>query len=325
MPRPANLSLELLRTFLLLVRNGGDAARTTQQLKINQPSMSKRLKYLQHAGRVLRQPWLCLEGKTWKLTGEGKRVLPAVEEIIDRYEQLRHFQEGLQGARSDLRFACGPEEAAGLVHDAFHRFRGQDPEARVRISTLPGRARIEGVANGSLDLATVTHDDDAIARIARRKLHIDRLGAEPLALVCAAGSPWAARLRKQPKTAAAPQALVGVPLILPAPDSGIRRRLERVFRKKDLTRELDVVLELSGWSSILAYVRDGVGVGLVGAAAVTESEALVVRGLDREVFPPIQTRLICRYDLGTGSALDLSDEGQAFRSALREAAERRGG
>src|SRR5215831_3873086 len=80
MPRPVSLSLDLLRTFLLLNRNDGDAAKTTRELGINQPSMSKRLKYLQHSDpRVLQRPWLYLDGKTWRLTEEGTKVLPAVE------------------------------------------------------------------------------------------------------------------------------------------------------------------------------------------------------------------------------------------------------
>src|ERR1700733_6255396 len=77
MPRPVTLSLDLLQTFLLLVEHEGDASVTAQQLGINQPSMSKRLSFLQHSGRVLVKPWLVREGKTWKLTVEGQKVLPA--------------------------------------------------------------------------------------------------------------------------------------------------------------------------------------------------------------------------------------------------------
>lgn len=50
MPRPSTLSLELLQTFLVLLRDDGDAAVTTRELDINQPSMSKRLSIFQHAG-----------------------------------------------------------------------------------------------------------------------------------------------------------------------------------------------------------------------------------------------------------------------------------
>lgn len=68
MPRSVSLSLDLLRTYLLLVRSDGDAARTAQQLGINQPSMSKRLRYFQHAGPLLERPWLDRDGKSWTMT-----------------------------------------------------------------------------------------------------------------------------------------------------------------------------------------------------------------------------------------------------------------
>src|SRR5438552_3133419 len=76
MPRQASLSIDLLRTFLLLIKEEGDAASTARILGINQPSMSKRLGYLQHAGAILARPWLVREGKTWKLTEEGARGKP---------------------------------------------------------------------------------------------------------------------------------------------------------------------------------------------------------------------------------------------------------
>src|SRR5690349_2044595 len=47
MPRRASLSVELLDTFLRLLENGGDAARTATELGLNQPSMSKRMALLQ--------------------------------------------------------------------------------------------------------------------------------------------------------------------------------------------------------------------------------------------------------------------------------------
>ena len=84
MPRPPSISPELMTTFVTVVRTEGDATRAAELLNINQPSMSKRLAFLQHAGRILRRPWLERVGKTWRLTEEGRRVLPAVEELVHR-------------------------------------------------------------------------------------------------------------------------------------------------------------------------------------------------------------------------------------------------
>ncbi len=53
MPRSVSLSFELLQTFVSLICQEGDAAAVMRELELIQPTLSKRLKYLQHAGPLL--------------------------------------------------------------------------------------------------------------------------------------------------------------------------------------------------------------------------------------------------------------------------------
>ena len=313
MPRPVTLSLDLLQTFVRLVENEGDASATAQQLGINQPSMSKRLSFLQHSGRVLVRPWLVREGKTWKLTSEGAKVLPAVKEIIHRFEQLTAFVPRRPGPW--VRFACGQEAVVGFVKTALREFQEQHPESRVRVSTPRGRARIEGVANGSLDLATVTHSEKAIRLLARRKLHIEPLLEARLALVCAPDAEWAGAFRKVLKTRAPAEAFLGYPLILPEPNAGIRKSVDRVLERKGLLGQLDIALEIGGWAAILTYVREKFGVGLVAESALQKADDLLVRYLDAKTFMPVVTRLICRRLPGS-EELDLTPAARKFYETL---------
>src|SRR4051812_18147584 len=94
MPRTSRLSIELLQTFLCLLDHGGDTTAAAAELGINQPSMSKRLAFLQHPGRGITRPWLRRAGKTWTATAEGLRVLPAVRDLLARYGRLTAFTEG---------------------------------------------------------------------------------------------------------------------------------------------------------------------------------------------------------------------------------------
>src|SRR5262249_53985635 len=80
---------------------------------------------------------------------------------------------------------------------------------------------------------------------------------------------------------------------------------------------LDIALEVGGWSTILAYVRDGFGVGLVCEAAVGGADGLVVRPLDAAAFPPIEARLICRRGGGGGGGGAPSAAGRAWRGGGR--------
>ena len=320
MPRPTHLSLELLRTFLSLVRNDGDAVQAAQHLGVNQPSMSKRLRFLQHAGSVLSRPWLEREGKTWRLTAEGQKVLPAVAEIVGRYEQLTGFITEPTPQQPQVRFSCGQNSVAGFVRQAIHLFRKEHPEVRVRVATMPGSSRIEGVANGSLDLATVTHDENAIFEIARRPLFVETITSDRVALVCAEDTPWSKPLGQIASDHLTLDDLTHFPLILPEPAAGIRKGLDQALRRQGLLGKLDVLLEIGGWNAILTYVRDGMGVGLVSEAALPVNGKLIARYLNPESFTPIAIKLICRRALTTGEELDLSPEGRAFRTTLRQAA-----
>ena len=82
--------------------------------------------------------------------------------------------------------------------------------------------------------------------------------------------------------------------MLPEPDAGIRKGLDQILRREGVLSNVHVVLEVGGWSTILAYVRDGHGAGLVSEGILSDAPGLIVRFLDSEHFPPIAAKLICR-------------------------------
>jgi DNA-binding transcriptional LysR family regulator len=316
MPRGVTLSFELLETFVTFIREGGETAATMERLGLEQPALWKRLRYFQQAGPLLERPWLVCEGKRWALTAEGERVWPATVELVDRYHDLRTF---LSGAGSPgpavVRFACGQQMAGGLVREAFDGFRRQHPDARIRLSTLRGQARIEGVASGALDLALVTFDEAAIRELARRPLHVETLRLDNLALAASSKSSWG-RLLRALLPPAPPEVLAHFPLVLPEPDAGIRHGLDAAVRRLGLADRLSIAFEVGGWPTLLAYVRDGFGVGVVSEGALDDRRGLTVRPLDPAAFPPITVRLICRRAGGSAQGLDLSEWGEAWRQTL---------
>jgi len=319
MSRTITLSFELLEAFVALIRSGGDAARAMRALGINQPTMSKRLRHVQHVGPLLEQPWVVRKGKTWALTDEGHRVWPAVVEIVDRYENLERFLSGEPtSVPAPIRFACGQQMVLGLVREALGVFRKQHPQLLLRISTSRGRTRIEAVSNGTLDLAIVTHDEPAILEIARRPLHIEPLVAHSLALVCAADSPWNRSVRSLPKDGVPAEGLARFPLILPEPDAGIRRGLDEILRRHGVLGRVQIALEIGGWGAILAFVRDGFGVGIVSEAVLKDERGLTVRPLDPTLFPLIESKMICRRLSGSGHELDLSEAALTWRHTIRK-------
>ena len=159
----------------------------------------------------------------------------------------------------------------------MRRFQRDQPRTRLRISTLRGRAHIEGVSNGSLDLALVSHDEPSIAEIARRPLYVEPLVSHGMAMVCAQDSPWARAVRGLSRDAVPARALTDFPLIVPEPDAGIRKVIDDALHREGLQNKLNIVLEVGGWTTIMAYVRDGFGVGVVSEGAVNETKGLTIR------------------------------------------------
>src|SRR5581483_4838257 len=155
MPRTsAPLSPESCRTLLALLEAGGNATVAAAALDINQASMSKRLKPLQHASAELPRPWIEKKGKRFVLTQEGRELLPAIREAVRWWQDFSAYVS--KGRPAEVRFGCGQEAAGGFVLEAVAAFYKGRPPAALRVATLRGRERIRRVALGVLDLAAVT-------------------------------------------------------------------------------------------------------------------------------------------------------------------------
>ncbi len=233
MPRSSRLSFELLETFVRVIDNEGMASVTAGQLGINLASMSKRFAQLHNVGPLIRRPWLARVGKRWQLTDEGHKVLPAAQDLVRRYDRLRDALEDAEPGTPPVTFACGQQTVSGFVCAAVAEMQKRHPEVRLRIATLRGRARIEGVVNGALDLALVSHRPEAIEQVAGRPLYIEPIFEDPLVLVAGRGvkAAWVRGFSELPEKGVSAERAAAFPLILPEPDADTRRQLERTFAR----------------------------------------------------------------------------------------------
>jgi DNA-binding transcriptional LysR family regulator len=109
--------------------------------------------------------------------------------------------------------------------------------------------------------------------------------------------------------------------VLPEPDSTLRQEFDRRLRESKITDDWDVVLEVGGWQALLAYVREGLGVGLLPRSVwAAQPRGLLTKGLAPDLAPPNVLRLVCRHDPEHPDQLDLTEAGHKFLEALREAA-----
>ena len=93
--------------------------------------------------------------------------------------------------------------------------------------------------------------------------------------------------------------------------------MEGAFREAGVRDQLDVVLEIGGWPAVLAYVRRGIGVGVVTQSALAQAgDRLLQRRLDPGEFKPLTTRLICRRRSGHAEEPDLTPHAALFARLL---------
>jgi DNA-binding transcriptional LysR family regulator len=322
-PRNSWLSFELLETFVRVVDNEGRASVTARQLGINQASMSKRLAQLHHVSPLIRRPWLTRVGKRWRLTDEGRKLLPAAQDLVRRYDRLRDALEDADLGPPPVTFACGQQSVTGFVCEAVAQMQRRHPAVRLRLATLRGRGRVEGVVNGALDFALVGYRPEVIEQVAGRPLYVEPLFEDPWVLVAGRGvkAAWARRLAGLPEAGVRAEQAVGFPIILPEPEADARRQLERTFRTAGVRDRLDVVLEIGGWPAVLAYVRRGLGAAIVPRSALAQvRERFWQRPLDARQFAPLVLHLICRRQPGSPPQPDLTPHAALFAALLREAA-----
>lgn len=322
MPRPTRLSLDMMETLIAVIEAGGDAMAAAAELDINQPSMSKRLAFLQHANPLVRFPWLEKHGKTWKLTAEGERNYPAIRQIVRLSHTLQQDYDARVAALPDVSLACGQLAAQTFVREALGHFRKQKPNLRIHLATPRGRDRIIGVANGVYDLAVVTHGDADIHCIAQRPLYVETLFTEPWVIICGAKAPKAIRERFDAVSGRRIdlKQIAALPVILPEADAGLRAIIERATVTHRLPDKLEPVLQVGGWPTVLQYVREGFGVGLVTkTVTIGQAGLLEPKPVDERELPPTSVRLIARHHIGE-TVPDWTVDVHAFAQCLREAA-----
>ena len=124
--------------------------------------------------------------------------------------------------------------------------------------------------------------------------------------------------REVAEKALSPKTILRFPLVLPEPDSGLRRDFDRRCRDANVLDRLKVAVEVGPPSTALDYVRDGIGIGVVPRSATVGEGGMVIKPLPPKLSLANTIRVICRKRAGTDE-LDLSDGAADFLAALRKA------
>ncbi|MCA9533363.1 MAG: LysR family transcriptional regulator [Myxococcales bacterium] len=248
------MNIDQLHAFLHVAELGSQS-RAAERLHVTQPALSRRLRELEASLGVA----------LFRRTGRGVALTPAGAELrrraaplvgeLDRLAQDLAADSGV--LRGEVRLATPPSVGVELAGEVVAQMRSEHPEVKLCVSVaLTGEIR-EGLLRGELDLGVLYHP------VASAQLHTEPLFREELALV--------SRPSQQPGSEGVPVSLreaLGLPLILPARQHGLRALLELHALRLGLV--LDVVVEANSLRLLSDLVSRGLGHTLLPARAVQD-------------------------------------------------------
>jgi DNA-binding transcriptional LysR family regulator len=307
-------SIEELRA-LVLFADTGSVSEAAERLGVKQPVASVRLKVFRKG-----EPLLRTRGNQVEITDKGQAALPAIRELLRRYDHLKQYLAGKREAPNVLRVATGSSGSQYYLPRALAIMRKRQPDWEIETQVARGERRILAVAEGAVDLAIVSHDALQIemtlhSRYGNRlRLEVSQLARQPLCVIGRKDSLEAGQLQVVLRGQQVPlKMLCRWRLVGLDRQSGVRRQIEQKFATSKQRPQFGG--EVGGWLAVKEYARQGLGVGLVPLALMSREDAtdFVIRLLSSEVF--IQYSLIHRSQPDAGNAgLD------ALQAALHESA-----
>ncbi len=267
MPNHDWLNYHHLLYFWTIVREGS-VVRAADQLHLSQPTVSTQLHALE---RSLGHKLFMRRGRNLALTEIGETVFRYADEIFEKGRELTQAVNGL-GAERPQRFAVGMSTT--LPKLTAHRLL--DPAFRlvppVRLELRMGRPD-QLLADLSIHTLDMVLSDAPIPPTARVRAFNHLLG-ECTATFFAVKSLWQRYHKGFPKS------LHGAPMLMPTPNSAMRRALDSWFDTKGITPE--IVAEVEDMAVLQTLGQKGLGV--FAAPTVVERDVTriyAVRALGR--------------------------------------------
>lgn len=238
------LNFHHLRYFWAVAK-AGSIAGACKALHLAQPTVSGQLRVLESA---LGQRLLERAGRGLRLTEAGRTVFRYADDIFSMGAEM---VEALRGRVPEGQVRVRVGIADVLPKLIVHRML-------LPVLLLPEPVRLVCVEGKPADLADrlITHDldvalsDAPLPHAASARMYSHRLGGSPLAVF---GVPALARDARRDF----PRSLSGAPMLLPTPNTAVRRTLDHWFARRDISPR--VVAECEDSALLKVFGRSGLG------------------------------------------------------------------
>ncbi len=277
------MNLQQLRSVRETARQQYNLTGVAQALQLSQPGISRQIREFEdELGIALfRRVGKRLVG----LTAPGERLLPIIERLLQSSEQLqRAGREFAQDQGGRLTIAATHSQARYALPAAVHRFSSAFPTVRLMLRQGTPRQVAHWLLDGQADIGIATEELARHAGLATLGCHrwTHRVVVPPGHALAQPGA--------GPLTLAA---LAAYPLISYEPGLSGRSAIDEAFAAAGLRPEF-ALLAMDA-EAIKTYVRLGLGVGIVAAAAFDPGRDAPLVALEAgHLFGPSLTRLAVR-------------------------------
>lgn len=270
------MNINLLKTFLALVRNDFNFTLTAEQLGVSQPWVTKSIRNLE---KVIGTPLLFRKGRHFfQLTDKGHQILPLARSIVEQTNCLLTEETTLDD-RIKLNIATTHTQIKyRLTHTVEHILQ-KYPRVSINFHQASPEMMARLVSSGKVDFA-----------IATESFH---LFSDIRALPC---YHWGRSLvvpRKHPLASIQITSLAEIaeyPLITYVFTCHDRSDIYNAFIHQDI--EPNIVMSATDADIIKHYVRRGIGVGIIASCAKDyDDEELMFISLDH-LLPGGQTSVL---------------------------------
>ncbi|NIF28180.1 LysR family transcriptional regulator [Pantoea sp. Tr-811] len=255
-------ALQHIRAFLTVAQRG-NFARAADDLHLSPSALTVQIRQLEGwlgVALLERSP------RHVALTAAGREALPAMEKLLLDLGNIVNASQDLAAIRRGVvTVAALPSLCAGALPERLAVFRQGFPGIEVRLRDLVAERITERVRDGDVDFGLGVRAGLGHGLAFAPLLH-DRL-----CLFVPTDHPLA-------RGEVSLGDLDGQPMILTGRDSSVRAQIEQVFRDRGLV--LRAAMEANYMSTVLALVRNGLGIALLPESADDGEQRLVRRQLD---------------------------------------------
>jgi len=280
--RYKDIQLAQLRGFCLAAReqNFTVAAR---QLGLSASTVWEQLRALE---RMLGCSLLHREGRSIKLTSEGKVLLDIVQPHVEAIDSLKRlFDVGRAKLAPHLVIASSQYLLRFHLPRPIQEFTTAFPNVELNIQLPTSQQLVSVVEQHVADIAVCAFEPDEPRSETLRYEPILEL---PLMLLTAKKHP----LARQKNVALTD--LLEYPVILPAVGSVMRRLIDRLLHRHELSGRLRVIMETPMFDTTQQYVEMGVGVGLIHLQVTPKTLANIHMRPIEESQVPLSIAMVVR-------------------------------